>query len=125
MDKIQLDYCPSKYMYCHKSNKSLEVHWQRDVPGREVDHCLDIIRSLVNITPAKDLLIDGLEMKSSDFGLNWRIIERTWKTFYENGGERIVIMNKKKLPQYVHDEYAAAIKKYDIPLKIEFFEAYK
>lgn len=125
MNNIQLDYCPSNYIYCHKSGKSLEVHWQKNIPGNKIDQCLNIVRSLVNITPAKNLLIDGLELKSSDFGLNWKIIESTWKTFYENGGEKIVVLNKKKLPKYIHEEYTAAIKYYGIPLKIEFLEAHK
>jgi hypothetical protein len=125
MNNIQLDYYPSKYIYCHKSDKSLEVHWLKEIPGNKVDQCLDIVRSLVNITPAKNLLIDGLELKSSDFGLNWKIIENIWKSFYENGGKKIIVLNKRKLPQYVQDEYMAAIKYYDIPLKIEFIDAHK
>lgn len=120
MKNIHLDYRPSKYIYCHKGDQSLEVHWKKVIPEDKVDQCLNIVESLVNITPAKNLLIDGIELEDSDFGLNWKIIEHTWKSFYENGGEKIIILNRNDFPKYIQEEYKAVLKQYGIPLKIDF-----
>lgn len=120
MEKIEFDYRPSKYIYCHKGDQSLEVHWLEEIPEKDLDQCLSIVSSFLNVAPARNLVIDGIELKDSEFSLNWKIIEHTWKSFYENGGKKIVIQNKKKLPRYIREEYEAAIKDYGIPLKIDF-----
>jgi len=120
MKNIHLDYRPSKYIYCHKGDQSLEVHWKKEIPEEKVDQCLNIVESLVSITPAKNLIIDSIELEDSDFGLNWKIIEHTWKSFFENGGEKIIILNKSDFPISFQKEYKAVLKEYGIPLKIDF-----
>jgi hypothetical protein len=54
--------------------------------------------------------------------LDWRIIESSWKEFYNNGGEKIIVFNKTKQPECIKKEYIENMDKYGIPLKLEFRE---
>ena len=119
------NFNPSEFIYYTSNETALEVHWKRNIPGNRIDQCISLIKSLVNISSAKELLIDGLNLESSDFSLNWKIIENTWKTFLENGGKKVRVLTGKKTPKYLLKEYLHSIKEYGIPLDIKFERIHK
>jgi hypothetical protein len=120
MQNHPFNYCQSEYIDCNKGDKSLEVHWHRNIPDDKIDQCVSNIRSMLKILPAKILVIDGSDLINYDLELNWKIIESSWKIFHDNGGEKIVILNNMKLPGYLIEEYRHSIKEYGIPIELEF-----
>ena len=116
----QFNFCQSEYINCTTSDKSLEVHWHKSIPDNKIEQCIEKVGSLIKIIPVQYLFIDGSELESYEFGLNWKIIEHSWKAFYENGGKKIIVLNKTIPPGYILKEYKDAMKEYGIPLELEF-----
>lgn len=125
MKASQQNFNPAEFIYYNTNETALEVHWKRNVPDNKVEQCINLVKSLVSISPAKELLIDGLKLKSTDFGLNWKIIENTWKSFLENGGKKVRVLTGKKTPKYLLKEYLHWVKEYGIPLDIRFERVHK
>lgn len=119
------NFNPTEFIYYNTNETALEVHWKRNVPDNKIEQCISLVKSLVNITHAKELLIDGLKLRSSDFGLNWKIIENTWKAFFENGGKKVRVITGKRTPKYLLKEYLHSIKEYGIPLDIRIERVHK
>lgn len=122
MHNHKFNYYQTEYIDCNKRNKSLEVHWHKSIPDNKINQCISNVKSLLEILPVKILLLDSTNLLSYDLALNWKIIESSWKVFYDNGGEKIVILNKKGLSSSLVDEYKCVIKKYGIPIELEFKE---
>ncbi len=120
MVKDNIDFCPLEYFSCFTDNKSLKVSWQGNISDKDIGVCIGWIGSMVKTLSVKTLLIDSSNLKGSDFGLNWKIIENSWQSFCENGGKKIVVINTLRMPKYMEEEYTSAIKDYGIPIELEF-----
>jgi len=112
--------CPLEYISCSTDSKSLKVRWRDHVPEKAIIPCIGLINALVKALSVQNLLINGSNLKESDSGLNWKIIEACWLAFCENGGKKIVIINESRLPDYLEEEYRNAILEYGIPIELEF-----
>jgi hypothetical protein len=112
--------CPLEYISCHTDSKSLRVSWRDHVPEKAINPCIELITALVKALSVQNLVINGSCLKDPDSGLNWKIIESCWLAFCENGGKKIVVINKSRPPHYLEEEYTNAIKEYGIPIELEF-----
>ncbi len=122
MKKHKIKYPISHDIISHPESRTLKIIWKENIPANEVENCIDHTKSVIKAFPTRTLLIDSSKLKETALFLDWKIIESSWKDFYNNGGRKIIIINKYRQSYNIEQEYTRIIKKYGIPLKLEFKE---
>lgn len=102
------------------TDQTLEVYFTDEVGDTEVENCLRSVQAAIKLIPIKTFLINDNKIKKNALGLDWKIIEASWKSFCSNGGEKIVVIHQSELPVYMQKIYTNALEKYGIPIELEF-----
>lgn len=122
MIKTKFNYCGTRYVNCFPQKNTLKIIWNREIPDNEINKCLYHIKSLIDAMHVQTLMIDSSRIQKSALSLDWKIIESSWQSFYNNGGKKIIVVNKHREPNNIETEYINIIIKNGIPIELEYRE---
>ena len=102
------------------ADQTMELNFTGEMADVDISKCLKSVQAIVNGLPIKTFVINDDKVKRNPLALDWKIIERSWESFCQNGGKKIVVVHQTRLPVYVQWTYTNAIEKYGIPIELEF-----
>jgi hypothetical protein len=120
MNESDIHILPLKHISCQSDNETLQINWQDPIPGNEISGYIELVKSMINSLSVHNLYLDGSKLSEYSNMLNWKIIEACWQVFYENGGEKIIVINDLTSDRPIEEEYIHTLKENEIPITLEF-----
>lgn len=108
------------HTHFNSTDQTLEVYFTDEVGDNEIENCLGSVKAAIKHIPTKTIQINDDKIKKDPLGLDWKIIEASWESFCNNGGQKIVVIHQTNLPVYMQRTYTNALEEYGIPLELEF-----
>jgi len=103
----------------YPEKETLEVHWLGHVSDLEILRNMEEVTALYYLIHVKKYVVNLLKAKSFNFPYQKHIIEKSLKAFNQQGGEELLIVNKKEAPNKLYKIYKKALKNYGIKLHLE------
>jgi hypothetical protein len=102
------------------TDSRLQVTLKDRIRDDRINDLLQEVHDAIKLYHIKALLIHDQNIDDTPMELNWKIIETSWKEIHQNGGRKITIDYEDDVPNYIESTYSEAIKKYGLPIELEF-----